>query len=208
MRRFLLKAIPILFLLVFYMTRNSSAQERINFLNGKVLNVKKIEVRDNKIAYYTLGEKSKLKKINPDRVFSLNYADSSEFIVYLPDASDPNDFSIEQLRMFIKGEQDATLYYKNNLNKGVAGVVGVGGGFLVSVYFIGFLVPPLYTTIVGGVSPDMDKQKVSDEALRGIREYREGYMSKVRNRKIRNSIISGFIGFAAGVTYFSIALQK
>lgn len=103
--------------------------------------------------------------------------------------------------MFIKGEQDADKYYKNNFNKGTAFVLGASGGLL---GFYGLAVPPLYATIVGAFSPKMEKQKVSDPALLQNNIYREGYEKKARDRKIRNAMIGGLVGFVAGSVAFSI----
>ena len=151
-------------------------------------------------AYRKMDPKSKLKTIDPERIFSIRYRDGSERVIYTTDSLDPVDFKPEEMRMFIKGEQDADKYFKSNLNKGAAFVIGAGGGLL---GFYGLAVPPLYSTIVGSFSPRLEKQKVSDPALLQNNSYREGYERKARDRKIRNGVISGLIGFVAG----SVALN-
>ena len=176
------------------------AQDTIVFMNGKVLPVKNITLSGYTIAYKTI-EKDKLKKISPDNVFSIQYADGTERIIFNPDPRDSLEYTIPQMRMFIKGEQDASLYYKNNANKVAAFLVG-GGASIFAIY--GLVVPAAYATVVGAFSPNMGKMKVSDTMLLNDQDYREGYKSKVRNRKIRNSLISGFLGFAAGAVILSV----
>lgn len=190
-----------LFLLVATM---ASAQDRIILINGDVLDVKNVELKDNKVSFQLLN-KEKRKKINPDRVFSVQYATGAEHIVFEPDPLDPNDFKPEEMRMFIKGEQDAKLYYRNTGNKIVSAAVGAGAGLL-SIY--GLVVPALYSTIVGSFSPNVQKHNVSDPGLRDNLNYREGYERQCRERKIRNSLVYGFGGFVVGFAAFAIFLPN
>ena len=190
-----------LFLLVATMT---SAQDRIILINGDVLDVKNVELKDNKVSFQLLN-KEKRKSIHPDRVFSVQYATGAEQIVFEPDPLDPNDFKPEEMRMFIKGEQDAKLYYHNTGNKIVSAAVGAGAGLL-SIY--GLVVPALYSTVVGSFSPNVQKHKVSDPGLRDNLNYREGYERQCRDRKIRNSLVYGFGGFVVGFAAFAIFLPN
>ncbi|HRH65482.1 MAG TPA: hypothetical protein PLU53_04235 [Bacteroidia bacterium] len=190
---------PLFFFLLGY--GSVKAQDTLVLINGKMLAVKSVDLKDYTIAYRKMDGKSRLKTIDPERVFSIRYRDGSERVIYSSDSLDPVDFKPEEMRMFIKGEQDADKFYKNNLNKGVAFVFGAGGGLL---GFYGLAVPPLYSTIIGSFSPKMENQKVSDPVLLQNNIYREGYERKARDRKIRNAIISGFAGFVAGTVAFSI----
>lgn len=199
MRLFLL---PLIF--VIFCSTTVRAQDTLVLINGKTIPVKSVDLKDYTIAYRKMDPHSKLKTIDPERVFSIKYRDGSERIIYVCDTLDPVDFKTEEMRMFVKGEQEASLYYKNNTNKGVAFVVGAGAGLL---GFYGIAVPPLYGTIVGSFSPNMEHQVVSDPQLLKINAYREGYERKVRDRKIRNALISGLIGFVAGTVTYSIVLK-
>ncbi|MCX6274068.1 MAG: hypothetical protein NTV09_02515 [Bacteroidetes bacterium] len=190
-----------LFLLVATM---ASAQDRIILINGDVLDVKNVELKDNKVSFQLLN-KEKRKRINPDRVFSVQYATGAEQIVFEPDPLDPNDFKPEEMRLFIKGEQDAKLYYHNTGNKIVSAAVGAGAGLL-SIY--GLVVPALYSTVVGSFSPNVQKHNVSDPGLRDNLNYREGYERQCRERKIRNSLVYGFGGFVVGFAAFAIFLPN
>ena len=172
-----------------FISFSSHGQYKIIYLNGKV-----------KTVYGTISNE-KIMKMNSDRIFSVQLSDGTERILYSSDSLDPNDFSLEEMRMFIKGEQEAGLYYRNNLNMGVAMVLGEAASLL-TIY--GLVIPPLYATIYGGISPDMNKQQVSDPSLLYSSPYKEGYSKKVRERKIRNGLISGVLGFAVGFTLIAV----
>lgn len=183
----------------------SNAQDTLLLINGREIPAKSIDLKDYTIAYRTAGEKSKLKTIDPYRVFSIRYQDGTERVIYQKDPTDPYDFTPEQMRLFIMGEQDAARYYHNNVNKGAAFLVGAGSSIF-AIY--GLLIPPLYSTVVGSFTPSMERMKVSDPAYREIPEYCEGYQRKVRDRKIRNSLVSGLIGFAVGFAAYNIAFSN
>lgn len=175
------------------------AQDRIILINGNVLEVKNVELKDNIVSFQCLN-KEKRKKIHPDRVFSVQYENGTERVVFVTDPLDPNDFKPEEMRMFIKGEQDAKLYYHNTGNKIVSAAIGAGAGLL-TIY--GLVVPPLYSTVVGSFSPNVRKHNVSDPSMRDNLIYREGYERICRDRKIRNSLMYGFAGFAVGFIAYS-----
>jgi len=181
----------------------ASAQDKIILINGDVLEVRNVELKDNNISFQSM-KKEKRKKINPYRVFSIQYANGTEEVIFVTDPLDPNDFKPEEMRMFIKGEQEAKIYYHNTANKVAAAAIGVGAGML-TIY--GIVVPALYSTVVGSFSPNVYKHEVSDPALRENLNFREGYERKCRDRKIRNSLLFGFGGFFIGFTAFAILLN-
>ena len=190
-------------LFIFLLSTAAKAQDRIILINGKVLEVKSVELKDNTISFQTM-KKDKRRKINPERVFSVQFANGTEQVVFVSDPLDPNDFKPEEMRMFIKGEQDAELYYHNTGNKILSAAVGAGSGLL-TIY--GLVIPALYSTVVGSFSPNVQKHNVSDPALRDNLIYREGYERQARDRKIRNSLVYGFGGFVVGFAAFAIFLH-
>lgn len=177
---------------------NATAQDTIILINGKKLNANVLEVQENTIKYKIgNGKKKKIHSMRSDRVFAINKADGTEQLVFKQDSLDETDFTVSQLRLFIKGEQAAQTGYHNNLNKVIAFALGAAAS---SFDIYGLVVPALYSSIVGSVSPDINKQKNVDPALINVPEYQEGYFKVSRDKKIRNSFVAGMIGFAVGFT--------
>jgi len=178
------------------------AQDTIAFINGKQVIADSVQVSDYYVDYRSAS--GKLKHVDAYRVFSVKQIDGTEKIVFRPDPNDSMDFSIDQMRWFIKGEQDADRYYRGHGIKVAA--FGIGA-FSSMLGWFGLAGPPIFSTVVGSFSPNMEKAKVSDESYRRIPEYCEGYQRKSRDKKIRNSFLAGMAGFAAGIIVFSTVIK-
>jgi len=193
------------FFLLTFLFLHSHAQDTIVLLSGKTIIAKNIEVGMYTVSYHQLKEGSKQKHVSAENVFSIKHADGTEQVVYEKDSAEEADYNVDQMRMFIRGEQDAMKYYKNNVNKIAAFVCGGGASIFA---FYGIVVPPIYSTVIGSFSPVMEKQKISDPALLHVDEYRDGYERKVKDNKVKNSLIYGFAGFVSGFAAYRIAFKK
>ena len=183
----------------------TNAQDTIVLLSGKTIIAIGIEVGMYSVTYHKT-DAGKQKRISPDEVFSIIHIDGTERIIYQRDSlEEGDDYTVEQMRMFIRGEQDAMKYYKNNSNKIAAFACGVGISYF---GFYGIVGPAIYSTLIGSFSPDMEKQKVSDPSLIHVDEYKDGYQRKARDKKIVQSIFYGLAGFAAGVVTYSVVTHN
>ena len=182
--------------------KTSAAQDVLTLYNGRKIYTKIVEVNSQSVIYkHSTNIKERNRSILLPRIFSIETAGKEE-ILYKPDPMDPDMFTLEEMRMFIKGEQEAMRFYENNLLKAASFTVGVASGYF--GFFYGLIGPPLFTTVVGAFSPNMSKMKVTDPSLLNSPDFNEGYSKKVRDYKIRKSIIWGGIGYAVGLTAFVI----
>jgi hypothetical protein len=182
------------------------AQEEANpgvilLISGKEIPFRSVESTGYDLVYRTAGNKNKLKKIDPERVFSLRYMNGTERVIFQRDTLDPLDFTEAEMRMFIKGEQDGGRLYHNKWNY----ITGFSAGGVSSFFgFYGLVGPFLYTTVYTAFTPNVQKIRGVDPELIKIPEYREGFEKKARDRKIRNTLVSGFVGFATGIVVLSV----
>lgn len=137
-----------------FVSHFAMAQDTLLLISGRKIVVKSFDVSENGIAYRKNEPGSKVKSIDPANVFSIITKDGQERIIYQPDSLDPLDFKAEEMRSFIHGTQDARMFYKNNLLKGLGFVVGGGAAYYA---FYGLIIPPLFSTFVGSFSPIVDK---------------------------------------------------
>ncbi len=273
----------LLFLLLIFIGFSllSIAQDTLVLINGKTIIARSVDLKDYTIAYRKFDNGAKLKRIDPERVFSIKYHDGKERIVYRSDSLDPIDFSVSEMQLFIKGEKDARQFYRNVSVKGFGLATGVASCYF---GFYGIIGTPLVSTFIGSFSPNVEKrltfrpggpaaqtagipsqkylnnitgsnvhpdfgagQKLKigsysvmlsgsvDSAVTAINKsfsrlrvfaanengalklyrtedpsiitkgpYREGFEKRVRDYKIRSSLISGFIGFVSGIIVISV----
>lgn len=188
-------------ILSFYIS-NSFSQDTITFLNGKEVAAKIIDTSLKKenpyITYMETGRK-KTKKTSRLNVFSVRYNNGKEEFIYSKDTSLVDDFNIEEMRMFIRGEQEAMRSYKNRAVTVGGFIAGSVGGYFT---FYGLFVPAVYSTIIGSGSPDIEKHSpslISKPYLQNT-EFLMGYQKKARDMKISNSLKAGAVGFAVSFT--------
>src|SRR4051812_18912402 len=95
-------------------TLSGFSQDTIQLINGKKVVVSSLTIQENDIAYRKLNS-GVIKNIKNFRVFSVLYKDGTEKVVFTSDSLDPLDFKVDEMRNFIKGEQDAGKLYKTYL---------------------------------------------------------------------------------------------
>jgi hypothetical protein len=181
----------------------SFAQDTIVLLNGRKMPVAKVEVKGEQIFYHPQGS-AKTKHMDIYRAFSVLPRGEREQVVYTPDPADTTDLSIEDMRMFVKGQQEARRYYHNTPNKIASAAVGASAGLL-AIY--GLVIPAAYSTFVAGRAPKPENQIVSEFDLKNNISFRDGYESRARNNKIKNSLIYGFSGFAVGILGYTFLFK-
>src|SRR5215510_7925712 len=106
--------------LIFFITlswKTSLSQDVLTLYNGRKIYTKIVEVNSQSIIYkHSTNVKERNKSILLERVFSIE-TNGKEEIIYKPDAMNPDMFTLEEMRMFIKGEQDAMRFYDNKTVK-------------------------------------------------------------------------------------------
>jgi len=200
----MLKHLPVLLILIFFLFSPlpSSAQEMLTLYNGRKIYTKIVEVNTQYIIYkHSTDIKERNKSILLARIFSIETGGIEE-VLYKPDPLDPELFTMEQMHMFIKGEQEAMRFYDSDATKIVSVAVGIASGYF--GFFYGLIGPPLFSTIVGSFSPKMSSMKVTDPSLINDSDFSEGYAKKVRDYKVRKSILFGGIGYSIGLVGFIV----
>src|SRR5258705_4567528 len=164
-------AVFILFMMLSW--KASFSQDVLTLYNGRKIYTKIVEVNSESIIYkHSTNAKERNKSILLERVFAVE-TNGKEEVLYKPDAMNPDMFTLEEMRMFIKGEQEAMRFYEKNSLKVASVVVGIASGYFGIFYVL--IIPPLFTTIVGSISPNMSKQKVTDPSLLSNPDFTEGY---------------------------------
>lgn len=191
-----------LFLLVGF---NANSQDTIALTNGKVIISQNTKIGEKSVRYELIKKNGKVKKPNFldfSEVFSVKWQDSVETVIYKPhnEIWDYSDFTIEEMRMFIYGQQDAKAYYKAHWWTITSFAVGAGTGYLLydQIYVAGV---PFVLTVGSGVLPANFKD--GDEVnpfYKKEEAYQLGYMKAMKNRRVFNTLAGSILGTLAGVS--------
>lgn len=201
----------------------SFSQDTINLLSGKQIVAKSIyeeptnallkyDILKNRLAgfqitwvnfdleYYILKRKViKQKAVDKINIFSINYFDKTDRILYRQDTAIGYDLSIPEMEYYILGERDAIKNYK-------APAITVGGVVLGfgATYFAGFwglLMPAVYGTTMGVIDPKIKLSESTKPEMRTNKDFVEGYMTTATRKKVKNAIMGSLVG----ATAFAIA---
>lgn len=193
--------------------------QQIKLLNGRTIPIETFQIGPDVITYKKPGDKpNRTRSVDRYDVFSIANSSGGEDVVYSP--VDSLDFSVEEARRFVLGEQAALSYYKAHGASVSSAIAGMGAGFL---QFYGLPVPMLYSVAIGRFSPlqttnrprefsethssNREKRIVSkmrlpdsfDQTLVNNPEFRMGYDKAARNIKIQHSLKWGYIGLGTSL---------
>jgi len=200
-KHFLISTIGLIF---GFISQNSMAQngkDTLLLLNGAVVIGTVIDTTNGVTAIKNQKDSTKNIIIENDRIFSITTA-NGESIMYVYDTILGNEFTIDEMRYFILGEQDAEKGFKakgafwGNMLLGAAG--GVTGSFLCPI-------PPFAFTALSG----LPRVKVKSSSVSNIDyikhdTYIMGYERVARKKRKIGSLAGGGIGLGIGLGTFFI----
>ena len=179
----------------------SVGQDRITLMNGTTVEAEVIGASTLEIRYQFVKKNGKMKldAFPTDRVFSIMDSTGKETVWYFQDMMMGNDMSVDEMRWFIKGQQDA--------RKGYRSPWATWGGFALSAGLIigldlevnSFFIPPLWTAVVVLPRVNITRGSIRDPMMEGNDVYAYGYASAARGKRVFRGLIGSFAGVAVGL---------
>lgn len=169
-------------------------------MEGKVINVTPL------IINYTVKKKNKtqIKEIDAERVFSILYGDGHTQILYTQDSIMGYDYSVSEMQYFIMGEQDAIKYFKAP-GATIAGfALAAAGGFFLAESFLVLMVPFVSSSIHTIPGVRINSRKIPNPGNLEQETYIRGYKRIAKSKRIQNAIKGSLLGVLAGVATFKI----
>lgn len=195
-----------LFFLLFFPALYVSAQDKILLLNGKVKEVAHVEGLFKKDIVYTDNLSPKQKKITINKVFSVT-SKGREKVFYKQDSAVEYYLTTDQMRWYIKGEQEAIAGYKGSYVPG--GVSGLLGSAVLHFAPPLSLIPPAIGFVLSNRNPPVSSISASDPHWLENEAFVAGYQRRYRTRKIRNAALGSAGGLVIGfVVVLSLGLIK
>ena len=143
---------------------------------------------------------SKIKRVHSDEVFCIQYASGKADTFYYQDEALMNYLTVEEMAIFILGEQDAIKYYKAPISSLIGLSLGVTAGYFMYDQFWIAGVPLVYTIIAGTSQVKVKNVGFREAALLAHPAYQEGFIKIARSKKAFRAFASSLIGAALGVT--------
>lgn len=134
-----------------------------------------------------------------DRIFSITN-NKGESVIYEYDTVIGNEFTVDEMRYFIRGEQDADKNFKANGCLAIGAVVGVLSGITGS--FFSPIPPFAFTALSGLPKVKIKASTVSNPEYLKHDPYLMGYERVARKKRKFKSLIGGGIGLVAGIGTF------
>ncbi len=180
---------------------SQTGNDTITLLNGDVIISNVIDTANGTVSIKNPKNAKRNIVIENDRIFSIKNS-SGENVIYAYDTTIGNEFTIEEMRYFIYGEQDAAKGFKPrgafycNLAIGLAS--GLTGAFISPI-------PPFaFAALVGMPKVKIKPETVSNPEYLNQKPYLMGYERVARSKRKLKSLVSGGIGLATGLTTYLI----
>jgi len=179
-------------------TINVNAQDKLLFLNGKILDGEILGQTDYEFSFQ--DKKSKQYNIDKYRIFSFT-KNSKETIVYKYDSLAGNFLKLEDMQFYVYGERDAHLTYNSHLTNVLGLAIGGAGGYFMhkDQSFLYIPIPLIYTVLTLPFGTSVKHQdKIKNQKYLREDEYLRGYDRVARSKRTSNALKSSFVGMGVG----------
>ncbi len=176
------------------------AQDKINLMNGQVLEGKVVGQSTLEIRYLVPKKSRMVERSEPTSgVFSVTDSTGQEKVWYFMDTVFGNEYTVPQMRWFIKGERDARYGYKpwGPMLGGFA--LGAGLTMALDLEVNSLIIPPVYAGFMAWPRVYVTRGSITDPNMEGDPIYATGYSAVGRPKRVVKSLLSTAAGVLVGL---------
>lgn len=176
------------------------AQDRINLMNGQVLEGRVLGQSTLEIRYQVSKKDRLIERSEPtESVFSVTDSLGKEKVWYFMDTVFGNDLSIPQMRRYLVGERDARNSYKP-WGPMIGGfLVSAGAVIAMDLEVNSLIIPPAYAGLMAWPRVNVTRGSISDPGMEGDPYYAMGYSAAGRPKRVIKSLIASALGVGVGL---------
>ncbi|MCI1752436.1 MAG: hypothetical protein LKM36_06055 [Flavobacteriales bacterium] len=190
----------IILLFLFSGIAHLHAQDKINLMNGQILEGKVLGQSTLEIRYQVPKGARLVERTEPtEGVFSVTDSLGAERVWYFKDTMIGNDYTVPEMRWFINGERDARKGYRPVLPVLGGFVVGAGLTMGLGLDVNSLLLPPVYAGLMAWPRVYVTQGSITDPNMEGDPVYATGYSAVGRSKRVVNSLLSTAVGVAVGL---------
>lgn len=169
-------------------------------MNGQTIDANVVGQSTLEVRYLIATGRGLRERTEPtENVFSVTDTLGREKIWYFHDTVFGNDLSVQEMRWFIKGEQDARNGYKPIWAMAGGFVAGAGLTIGLDLEMNSMLIPPIYAAVMILPRVHVTRGSISDPLMEGDEHYAYGYAKVGRTKRVVRSLISTFAGVGVGL---------
>jgi hypothetical protein len=185
------------------------AQDSILLMNGQIIPAKVIAQSTLEIRYKEFGRNGKVKERSEptEHVFSVTDSLGRERVWYFHDTLFGNDLTVDQMRYYIKGEQDARLGYKPFWPMLGGFVAGAGLTIGLNLETNAMMLPPIYAGAMALPRVHVTPGSVRDPYMEGEDNYAMGYARVGRGKRVVRTLLSTAAGVAVGLAVRQLVIN-
>lgn len=190
---------------------HACAQDSVLLMNGRAMECTILSDSGTVLLLQLTKPNGKVivREIHKNDVFSVSYGAGGEEVFYLKDEMLGNIYSVDEMRYYLAGENDARQNFDPwpTFAVGFALCAGVslwgGDGYMTAVG------PPIMYTLIQLIPKIKIREKTMSHPEYKYNDiYADGYEPPARTRKLSRAMEGGFLGSAAGVAYWLLFLNK
>ncbi len=183
--------------------------DRILLMNGQIIETRVLGQSTLEVRYLDFGKNGRSKETSEptENVFSVTDSLGKERVWYFQDTVFGNDMTIQEMRYFIKGEQDARSGYKPRWAMLGGFVVGAGTTIALNLEVNSLFLPPLYAGAMILPRVHVTRGSISDPYMEGEENYAYGYAKVGRSKRVVRSLVSTALGIVVGVAVRQLVIN-
>jgi hypothetical protein len=192
-------------------TLGTSAQDSVLLMNGREMECTVLADTGTVLLLQMTKPNGKViqREIHKNDVFSVSMGGSGEEVYYLQDEMLGNIYSVDEMRFYLAGENDARQNFEAwpTFAVGFALCAGVslwgGDGYMTAVG------PPIMYTLIQLIPKIKIREKTMSHPEYKYNDiYADGYEPPARTRKLSRAMEGAFLGSATGVACWLLFLNK
>jgi hypothetical protein len=178
----------------------AQAQDKINLMNGQVIEGRVLGQSTLEVRYLLPKGNRFVERSEPTSgVFSVTDSLGHEKVWYFMDSVFGNEYTVPQMRWFIKGERDARYGYKP-IGPMLGGfVLGTGLTMALDLEVNSLIIPPVYAGFMAWPRVYVTRGSITDPNMEGDPIYATGYSAVGRPKRVVKSLVSTAVGVLVGL---------
>jgi hypothetical protein len=190
----------ILLLLLLLLPMGMVAQDRINLMNGQIVEAKVLGQSSLEVRYQVRKKDRLIERTEPtDGVFSVTDSLGHEKVWYFMDSVFGNELTIPQMRRYLVGERDARAGYRPLVPMLGGFLLGAGAVMALDLEVNSLILPPAYAALMAWPRVNVTRGSIRDPGNEGDPYYAMGYSASARPKRVVRCLLSTTLGVGVGL---------